>query len=50
MQSLVIRIFGIVQGVGFRPFVHRLAMEHELLGTVANKGSLVEVFVRNIQP
>ena len=46
MQSLVIRIFGIVQGVGFRPFVHRLAMEHELLGTVANKGSLVEVFVQ----
>ncbi|MCR5814117.1 MAG: carbamoyltransferase HypF [Desulfovibrio sp.] len=46
MQSLVIRIFGIVQGVGFRPFVHRLAIEHELCGTVANKGSLVEVFVQ----
>ena len=46
MQSLVIRIFGIVQGVGFRPFVHRLAMEHELLGTVANKGSLVEVVLQ----
>ena len=46
MQSLHVRIFGIVQGVGFRPFVHRLALEHSILGTVANKGSLVEVFAQ----
>ena len=31
-----IRIRGIVQGVGFRPFVYRLAQEHELTGWVLN--------------
>ncbi|MBQ7618204.1 MAG: carbamoyltransferase HypF, partial [Desulfovibrio sp.] len=47
MQSSRIHIFGIVQGVGFRPFVHRLALEHNFLGTVANKGSYVEVFLQS---
>ena len=41
-----IKIYGIVQGVGFRPFVARLAREHNILGTVANKGSYVEIFAK----
>lgn len=41
---LNIKIYGIVQGVGFRPFVARLARERGVLGTVANKGSYVEIF------
>ena len=41
---LNIKIFGIVQGVGFRPFVSRLAAEFNLRGTVANRGSYVEIF------
>lgn len=35
-QHLEIRVSGTVQGVGFRPFVYRLAREHNLLGTVLN--------------
>jgi len=31
-----INIFGIVQGVGFRPFIYRLAKKHNLCGFVTN--------------
>ncbi|MDZ7392781.1 MAG: carbamoyltransferase HypF [candidate division KSB1 bacterium] len=31
-----IRITGVVQGVGFRPFLYRLATEHGIVGTVRN--------------
>ena len=39
----IIRIYGIVQGVGFRPFVSRIADRIGIKGSVANKGSYVEV-------
>lgn len=35
-RALTIRVRGIVQGVGFRPFVFRLAREHGIRGSVAN--------------
>ena len=41
-----IKIFGIVQGVGFRPFIKNLADNFFILGTVANKGSYVEIFAQ----
>ncbi len=41
---LRVSIEGVVQGVGFRPFVHRLAARHELAGWVRNdrRGLLLE--------
>ena len=41
-----LKVYGIVQGVGFRPFVSRLAASHEILGSVANRGSYVEIFAQ----
>ena len=42
-DGLIIRVFGIVQGVGFRPFVSRTADRIGIKGSVANKGSYVEI-------
>jgi hydrogenase maturation protein HypF len=38
-----IRVRGVVQGVGFRPFVYRLACEHNLKGWVRNTSGEVEI-------
>ncbi|MBN1786551.1 MAG: acylphosphatase, partial [Candidatus Methanofastidiosa archaeon] len=43
MSMLVLRIYGIVQGVGFRPFVWRIAHRTGVKGSVKNKGGYVEV-------
>jgi hydrogenase maturation protein HypF len=40
-----VRITGVVQGVGFRPFVHRLALRHDLAGWVRNVAGTVEIHV-----
>ena len=34
-----IRVFGIVQGVGFRPFIYRIAHKYHLKGNVFNSGN-----------
>ncbi|MBQ3337472.1 MAG: carbamoyltransferase HypF [Selenomonadaceae bacterium] len=43
---LQIKIFGIVQGVGFRPFVSRVARANKIFGKVSNRGSYVEIFAQ----
>lgn len=42
-RGLLIRIEGQVQGVGFRPFVNRLALSHGITGWVLNRAGRVEV-------
>lgn len=41
-----LRVYGIVQGVGFRPFVDRIAHMHACSGSVCNKGPYVEIQVQ----
>ena len=43
-MRVCIRVFGIVQGVGFRPTVKRHADVCDIAGSVSNKGPYVEIF------
>ncbi len=45
MQRAVLRVRGVVQGVGFRPFVYRLAQEEALAGFIGNDtdGVIIEI-------
>ena len=39
-------VYGIVQGVGFRPFISRAAEKSKIKGSVCNKGSYVEIIAQ----
>jgi hydrogenase maturation protein HypF len=43
-----ISVRGVVQGVGFRPFVYRLAHDHDLTGWVLNHSGGVEIEVEGV--
>ncbi|MBQ2637289.1 MAG: carbamoyltransferase HypF [Methanobrevibacter sp.] len=45
MNALKILTQGIVQGVGFRPYVYRLAKDLNLNGSVRNLGNVVEIII-----
>lgn len=45
-MRVCIRVFGIVQGVGFRPTVKRHADACGITGSVSNKGPYVEIFAQ----
>ena len=41
-----IYVYGIVQGVGFRPLVYRIAQKYDIHGTVRNLGGYVEIIAQ----
>ena len=45
MKSFLIQITGIVQGVGFRPFVYNLAIKHNMKGWVNNDDRGVNILL-----
>ena len=46
---MMFKIFvqGIVQGVGFRPYIYRKAIENNLVGSVKNTGNGVEIIIND---
>ncbi|RKX86202.1 MAG: hypothetical protein DRP58_04770, partial [Spirochaetes bacterium] len=44
-----IKIQGRIQGVGFRPFIYRLASDYNLYGWVNNQTSHVKIHVEGIE-
>ena len=48
-KTLRIKVYGIVQGVGFRPTVARHAAKAGIRGSVCNKGPYVEIFAQGSQ-
>ena len=44
-KSILVIVTGLVQGVGFRPFVYRIAKKHELTGWVQNTNENVRVLI-----
>ena len=45
-STMRFRVYGIVQGVGFRPTVDRHARTAGIRGSVCNKGPYVEIFAQ----
>lgn len=46
MKRWKLEFFGKVQGVGFRPFIYRVAQDYHLTGFVCNEGSFVTVEIQ----
>ena len=49
VAALRVYVTGVVQGVGFRPFIHRLAMRHGLTGWVLNSAGGVHIRIEGPQ-
>lgn len=46
LERILISISGHVQGVGFRPFIYRLALKHQLVGHISNTCNGVKIDIQ----
>lgn len=49
-ERLSIHVSGVVQGVGFRPFVYNLAVKNSLVGSVRNTSGGVDIEIQGKRP
>lgn len=49
IHTYLIEVKGLVQGVGFRPFIYRLANEHKLQGWVRNTNENVLICINSVE-
>ena len=47
MQCKHIKVFGIVQGVGFRYYTEKIAKKYNVVGTVQNISDYVEIYAQS---
>ena len=50
VTTFTVEVRGLVQGVGFRPFVYRLAQEHGISGWVQNRSDAVLICAQGSRP
>ena len=48
MRHIHLQVFGRVQGVGFRYFTQRIAMNYNIVGTVQNVDDYVEIYAQGV--
>jgi hydrogenase maturation protein HypF len=49
-NALDIKVYGLVQGVGFRPFIYNLATQLKLSGWALNRNDCVQIRIQGKQP
>lgn len=50
MQRKHIKVFGMVQGVGFRYYTEKIAQKHNIVGTVENIDNYVDIYAQGDEP
>ena len=50
MKRKHIKVFGMVQGVGFRYYTQKIARKYHIVGTVENVDNYVDIYAQGDEP